>query len=170
MTSTVASALNGEARSETPAGTSFRNPKMMGITVTGISMITVPATAGVRILRKSESLVESTNWNNEEITTKVASIAGPPSAIAVTQIAMNAPEVPMTSTYPAPIRPTRTACKIVLTPLTATAANTAQDRKDSLPPAARTMIAGVSTIPDMQRIASCRPRPHASAAGGASSG
>ena len=51
----------------------------------------------------------------------------------------------------------------------ATAANTAQVRKSSLPPAARTTIAGVSTMPPAVSTASCRPRPKARGAGGFSS-
>ena len=42
--------------------------------------------------------------------TSVASIAGPPWTSAVTQTAIKAPEVPMRRTWPAPKRPTRTAC------------------------------------------------------------
>ena len=98
MTSTVARALSGAARAGTPSGTSFSILKMMGITVTGISMMTVPATVGVRTRRNSERRAESTNWKSAEMTTRVASIAGPPSAIAATQTAMKAPEVPMRST------------------------------------------------------------------------
>ena len=62
-------------------------PKTMGITVTAISMMTVPATVGVRIRR-----------NSEEARTSVASIPGPPLASAAMQTAMKAPEVPMMST------------------------------------------------------------------------
>ena len=72
--------------------------KTMGITVTAISMITVPATVGVRIRRSSDRRFESANWNSEEMTTSVASIAGPPSASAVTQMAMKAPDVPIIRT------------------------------------------------------------------------
>ena len=70
----------------------------IGITVTAISMITVPATVGVSILRSKDSRAASTNWNSEEMTTRVASSAGPPLARAATQTAMNAPEVPISST------------------------------------------------------------------------
>ena len=98
MTTTVSSALTGAANSGLPSGTAFSMPKMIGITVTGISMITVPATVGVRIRRKSESRAASANWNRAEATTSVASIAGPPLAIAATQIAMKAPEVPIART------------------------------------------------------------------------
>ncbi|MCE2461720.1 MAG: hypothetical protein J4F38_13210 [Pseudomonadales bacterium] len=73
-------------------------PKMIGMTVTAMSMITVPATVGVSTRRKRESRAENANWNNAEMTTRVASSAGPPSTNAVTQMAMNAPDVPMAST------------------------------------------------------------------------
>ena len=70
----------------------------IGITVTAISMITVPATVGVSILRSRDSRAASANWNSEEMTTRVASSAGPPYARAATHTAMNAPEVPISST------------------------------------------------------------------------
>ena len=72
--------------------------KTIGITVTGMSMMTVPATVGVRIRRSIDNRAENANWKSDEMRTSVASIAGPPSAIAVTQIAMNAPDVPMART------------------------------------------------------------------------
>ena len=52
MTSTVTRAL---------CGTSLSVSKTMGITVTAISMITVPATVGVSTRRNSESRAASTN-------------------------------------------------------------------------------------------------------------
>ena len=69
---------------------------MSGITVTAMSMMTVPATVGVMILRTHASRAAKPNWNSAEMSTSVASMAGPPSASAVTLTAMNAPEVPMT--------------------------------------------------------------------------
>ena len=95
---TAERALNGAANAGVPYGTSFNRSKMGGITVTGMSMITVPTTAGVRIRRNSERRAANANWKNDEATTKVASIAGPPSAIAVMQTAMKAPEVPIRRT------------------------------------------------------------------------
>ena len=59
----------------------------------------------------------------------------------------------MRSRYPAPMRPTRTACRMVLMPLTAAAAKTAQVRYESEPSAARTTIAGVSTMAAIARSA-----------------
>ena len=44
------------------------------------------------------------------------------------QTAMKAPDVPMMSTCPAPIRPIRTAWSTVLTPLTMSAAKATQVR------------------------------------------
>ena len=170
MTTTVTKALSGLANAGEPSGTCLSISKMMGITVTGISMITVPATAGVRIRRSSDRWDDRMNWKNDDTSTRVASIAGPPWTSAVTQTAIKAPEVPMRRTWPAPKRPTRTACSTVVTPLTATAANTAHERKASLPPAARITMAGVNTTPAMQRMASCRPSPMVSASGGFSSG
>ena len=51
-------------------------------------------------------------------------VAGPPFDRAATHTAMNAPDVPMMSTCPAPTRPTRTAWSTVVTPLTISAAKT----------------------------------------------
>ena len=53
---------------------------------------------------------------------------GPPFTSAVMQTAMKAPEVPMMSTCPAPMRPTRTACSTVVTPLISRAAKATQVR------------------------------------------
>ena len=106
MTTTVTKALSGAANAGEPSGTCLSISKMIGITVTGISMITVPA-AGVRIRRSSDRWDDRMNWKNDDTSTRVASIAGPPWTSAVTQTAIKAPEVPMRSTWPAPKRPTR---------------------------------------------------------------
>ena len=98
MTSNVTSAHVGAAAAGAPSGTDWRPLSTIGTTVTGMSMITVPATVGVKIRRNSERRAARANWAREDITTRVASIAGPPSAIAVTQMAMNAPDVPMART------------------------------------------------------------------------
>ena len=68
----------------------------MGMTVTGIIMMTVPVTAGVRIRRRIDRRLASVNWTRDDRKTSVASMPGPPSARAVTHTAMKAPEVPMT--------------------------------------------------------------------------
>ena len=101
---------------------------MIGITVTAMSMMTVPETTGVKIRRRSESRAASRNWKKEEMTMRLAMVAGPPLTRAATQTAMNAPDVPMISTCPAPIRPTLTACKTVVIPLIISAANTPHDK------------------------------------------
>ena len=98
MTRAVARAQTGAAEAGVPGGTWVSMPKTIGITVTAMSMMTVPATVGVSIRRRRERRAESANWKSEETTTRVASMAGPPCAIAVTQTAMNAPEVPIMST------------------------------------------------------------------------
>ena len=98
ITSRVARALSGAAGGGAAAGTCASMSNTIGMTVTAISMITVPATVGVNTRRSNESRAASANWNSDEITTSVASSAGPPWASAVTQTAMKAPEVPISST------------------------------------------------------------------------
>ena len=61
-------------------------------------MMTVPDTAGVSIRRNIDSRHASKKLKERRMITKVASIAGPPSAMAVTQTAINAPEVPIAKT------------------------------------------------------------------------
>ena len=102
-------ALIGALQSDLPSGDALTMSKTSGITVTAMSISTVPATTGVTIRRNSESLAASRNWNSDDATTNTANKPGPPSTKAVTHTAMNAPDVPISSTYPAPMRPTRTA-------------------------------------------------------------
>ena len=170
VTIRVTSVLTVAAAGAVPAGTSVSMPNMIGMRVTGMSMITVPHTVGVKIRRSSDSRVASANWNSEEMTMSVERSPGPPFSSAVTLTAMKAADVPISSTWPEPTRPTRTACSTVVTPLITSAANTAQDRKPALPPAARTTMAGVSTMPATLSMANWKPRPRASAGGGCSSG
>ena len=70
MTSTVARALSGPEAAGLPGGTLVSRSPTAASTVIGISMITVPATVGVR-----------TRWNTQRDegrrTTRVASSAGP---------------------------------------------------------------------------------------------
>ena len=77
--------------------------------------------------RSSESRAASMNWNSDETTIRLAIVEGPPPTRAATQTAMKAPEVPMMSTCLAPTRPTPTAWRTVVTPLTSSAAKTAHD-------------------------------------------
>ena len=80
-----------------PSGTSSNISNTTGITVTAINMMTTPATVGVMSFRNQASRAASANWNMAAINTSVASMAGPPSAIAATQTAMNAADVPMSN-------------------------------------------------------------------------
>ena len=96
-TSSVTAALSGGPAGAVSAGTSFSMSKMMGMTVTAISMMTVPATVGVITRRTQDSRADSTNWKSADTKTSVASMPGPPSASAVTDTAMNAPEVPISN-------------------------------------------------------------------------
>ena len=120
----VATVAAGAAAGDVPSGTSFMVSNTSGITVAAISMITVPETTGVNIRRSNESRAASANWNSDDTTMRLALVDGPPSTRAATQTAMNAPEVPMISTCPAPTRP---AWRIVVAPLTTRAAKTAHD-------------------------------------------
>ena len=61
MVNKVAPALSAAADTGVPSGTDVSKPKMIGMMVTGTSVMTVPATAGVRTLRNSESRAESAN-------------------------------------------------------------------------------------------------------------
>ena len=83
---------------------------------------------------------------------------------------MKAPAGPIVSTYPAPTRPSLAACRAVLTPLTATAQNTAHERYASVPPAARMTIVGMRTMLARPSTTSCTPQPRAMPGGGFSSG
>ena len=133
-------------------------------------MMTVPETVGVRMRRNSARRTDRRIWKSAEMTTSVASIAGPPSATAVMQTPMKAAELPMTSTWPPPIRLMRTDCNAVVTPEIATAANTAHATDASGASAARITTMGNRIGTATVRTTSCRPRPKESAAGGFSSG
>ena len=118
VTTSVAITVTGAARGPLPSGTLSMKSKRNGITLTAISMITVPATVGVRIRRRIASRPARRNWKRDDTMISVASSPGPPCWSAATDTAMNAPDVPIMSTYPDPSRPTRRACRMVATPLT----------------------------------------------------
>ena len=61
ITTMVATALNAAPDTGPPSGTSVSMSKTMGITVTAISMITVPATVGVRMRRNRDRRFDSAN-------------------------------------------------------------------------------------------------------------
>ena len=95
-TSTVVSAQAGPAREADPGGRSSSMPKMIGITVTGTSMITVPATVGVRMRRNRDNRAEKASWKSAAAHNSVARSPEPPASSASTATAMAAPEVPVT--------------------------------------------------------------------------
>ena len=98
MQTRVAAALAGTPAEAGPSAASATMLKAMGMMVTEISMITVPATNGVMTLRSKDRCDARANWNSDETTTKVASSPGPPSASAVTDTAIKTPDVPMRRT------------------------------------------------------------------------
>ena len=98
ITAMVTAADTGAASGGAPSGTLSSMSKTIGMTVTAISMMTVPATDGVKMRRTRDRRAASANWKSDEMTTSVASRAGPPSAIAPIQTAMSAPEVPISRT------------------------------------------------------------------------
>ena len=61
VTTSVAITVAGAAAGDDPSGTSPSMPNMMGMRVTGISMITVPHTVGVSTRRSSDNWVERPN-------------------------------------------------------------------------------------------------------------
>ena len=81
----------------------------------------------MKMRRSSESRAAIANWNSDDMTMRLAIVDGPPSTSAVTQTAMNAPDVPMMSTCPAPIRPAFAVWRMVVAPLTIRAAKMAHD-------------------------------------------
>ena len=116
--------------------------------------------------RSSESRAASTNWISDETTTSDAIKGGPPASSAATQTAMNAPDVPIARTCPDPIRPSRTTCRMVATPLTTSAATTPQEMYESGCPAIRATMTTPSATGAMIVIAACSPTPTVTSAGG----
>ena len=125
----VASAVNGAAAGSAPSGARKSRSKPIGITVTAISMMTVPATVGVMTRLSSDSRDAIRNWKSDDATMSVASSAGPLRSSAATDTAMKTPDVPMSRMYPAPMRPPiRFAWISVDIPHTIRTANAAQVR------------------------------------------
>ena len=112
--------------SAAPSGTSSKESNNIGVTVAAINIITVPATVGVKTLLSNDNRAARKNWMIEETMIKLAIVAGPALINAATQTAINAADVPIIRTYPDPILPTRTTCKMVVNPLIIIAANTPQ--------------------------------------------
>ncbi len=96
VTSSVTPAVTGAAAGEAPAGTSASFSRMIGASVTGMSIRTVPATAGVKIFRRSAIRAARPNWMSDDAMISAASIPGPPCSRAETLTARNAAVLPMT--------------------------------------------------------------------------
>ena len=122
---TTKGAANGFS---TPSGTVAKKSNAIGSTVTGINMITTPPTAGVTTFRSQDSLNASANCTKDDTSTSAPNITGPPALSAAMLTAINAPEVPMSNTYPEPIRQNGRACKNVHTPQTNSDAKTAYSK------------------------------------------
>ena len=146
MTTRVVRAQSVAASGGVPPGTFFNCSNMTGMTVTGVSIRTVPVTVGVRMRRNSERRVENTNWTRARITTRDASNPGPPAASAAMLV---------NAVWREP----------VASPQAATDANTAQSRTSSGWPAARKTTVGIITAPGSTRQAICRARPTLSGSG-----
>ena len=87
--------MTGAAEGAASAGTSFSLRKMIGPSVTGISISTVPATVGVKIFLNRESFAARMNWHREETMIRLAIRPPPPRSSAATQTARKAPLLPM---------------------------------------------------------------------------
>ena len=142
----------------------------MGSTLTAISMVTAPETAGVMIRRSVGSHQASATCTRLHTTIRLANVAGPPAEIAVTMIAMNMAAGQVSTTWPAPNRPRCIACRAVMAAQISIAAKTLQVRYRSPRPAARIAIATVSTIGARLRAAPWNPTASAIDGGQASSG
>ena len=69
--------------------------------------MTMPPTVGVTTRRSMNSHLETTSWTAAETSTRVVSVAGPPSITAVMQKGMETAAVNMGRTAPAPTDPKR---------------------------------------------------------------
>ena len=122
----VTTATRGGAAEAVPSGASLSMSNTMGMMVAAMSMITVPETTGVKMLRSTERRAARANWNRADTTTRLAIRAGPPWISAATHTAKNAPEVPIIRMCPAPMRQRRADWRMVVIPLMRRAAKTPQ--------------------------------------------
>ena len=88
-------ALSGAPAGAAPSGTLFNCWKITGITVTGVSMMIVPVTVGVRMRRNKASRAEKASWNNARARTSEARRAGPPASSAAMLTAIETPAEPV---------------------------------------------------------------------------
>ena len=101
---------------------------------------------GVTMRRTNGSHAAMANWNSDDTTMRLASVARSASVRATTEIAMKWGPAPVIRMWPAPTRPTCAACSAVVTPAMTSAAKTAQPRYSSPSPAARTMMVTIRTV------------------------
>ena len=146
IAASVTPAVSGAAAGGVPAGSWPNRSKMTGARVTGISMMIVLDTVGVRMRRRRRRRRATLNSGRAEISTSVASSVGPPSDKAVMETAMYAAAGPISSRWPEPSRRRRVVCSIVVRPLTIRPANTAHARYESSRPALRTTIRTVTIM------------------------
>ena len=165
MTARVVTALSGAANGGVPLGTFFNWSNMTGMTVTGVSMRTVPVTVGVRMRRNSERRAEKTNWTRASVTTSVASNAGPPAERAANADRDGGPGRSDRENVAGAEPAIRRAWSIAVTPQSTTEANTAHSRTSSGWLAARNTTVGIITAPGRTRQAICRARPMLSGTG-----
>ena len=89
------------------------------------SMVTMmPPTVGVTTRRSMNNHLETINWAMAATSTRVVSVAGPPSTTAVMQKGMETAAVNMGSIAPAPNGPMRRTCSRVESPTTTSEAKT----------------------------------------------
>ena len=122
----VTTATRGGAAEAVPSGASLSMSNTMGMMVAAMSMITVPETTGVKMLRSTERRAARANWNRADTTTRLAMRAGPPWMRAAAHTAKNAPDVPIIRMCPAPMRQRRADWRMVVIPLMRRAAKTPQ--------------------------------------------
>ena len=89
-------------------------------------IIMMPPTVGVTMRRRMNSHLEIAICTTADTSTRVVSVAGPPSTTAVMQKGMEKAAVNMGRTAPPPTGPSRRTCNRVETPTTNKEANTIQ--------------------------------------------
>ena len=127
-TSSVTPAMAGPEAAGAPAGKSCTLSKAMGSTLTAISIVTVPVTTGVKILRRVGIHQASATWTTQHVTSSVANVDGPADETVATMIAMNSAAGQVSTTWPAPNRQAWNACNAVIAALITSAAKTDQVR------------------------------------------
>ncbi len=100
----MTAAITGPETVGAPAGRSWTRSKVIGSTLTAISMVTVPVTTGVKIRRSVGSHQASATWITQHTTSRLTNVAGPTAEIVATMIAMNSAAGQDSTIWPAPNR------------------------------------------------------------------